>query len=114
MLKKLAMVGLTLYSISAFALPATSDALIKGLINSGRLENIFKQLGSNNNSHDDVFDSVNLKRIPATEELRELCKQNGGLSRSAGFIEVTISKNGRSESFIFSTPLSPDDLSPCE
>ncbi|MFK7825579.1 MAG: hypothetical protein AB8G05_15620 [Oligoflexales bacterium] len=114
MLKKLALFGLTCFSLNAFALPATSDALIKGLISSGGLENIFKQLGSSSSSHDDVFDTVSLKRIQANDGIRDLCKQNGGLSRSAGFIEVTISKDGRSESFVFSTPLDPKDLKFCE
>lgn len=39
MLKKLAIVGLTCFSLNALALPASSDALIRGLISNGGLEN---------------------------------------------------------------------------
>lgn len=75
---------------------------------------IFNQLGTSTNPQDDVFDAVNMQRITPSEDIRELCKKNGGLSKSAGFVELTISRKNKSESFIFATALEPKDITLCE
>lgn len=115
MVKKLILIGISSFSVSVFGLPATSDVLIKGLLSSKCLEQVFQQLGSTDHENNiEVFDTVKISRITPTQEIRELCKKQGGYGKSAGFLDLTVSKDEKSESFIFATSFAPEDLALCE
>ncbi len=115
MRKLFASLALLAISTPALSLPEKPEQLIKALLTSNndfssQLARLVSYADENSNAS---FDSITIKVIDATPQLRERCSSAGARSRSASILEVTVVGQESTMIDYYATPLAARDLRTC-